>query len=105
MCHIVLRGKPGRLTGEQLYDWTSAGGDLDRCMREHTFPHVDPEAFQAETTVKIAFEACTRQLHIEPSTDPIIRTAIIRNVASLQRRLGNVCDLCGILWDPQKQKQ
>jgi hypothetical protein len=68
----VLRGdRPNvGLTGEQFCVWRSANTDLGQCMREHTFPHADPEAFRPEAKVKMAFEACMKQLHIEPSTDP-----------------------------------
>jgi len=57
-------------TGDPSYDFGFADGDLGNCMREHAFPHADPEAFRPEATVKIAFEACMKQLYIEPSTDP-----------------------------------
>jgi len=68
---IVLRGsRILGLTREQRFDWTSANIDLGKCMGEHTFPHSDPEAFRPDTLVKIALEACMKQLHIEPSADP-----------------------------------
>jgi len=68
---VLLRGdRQFGQTGEQFRVWRSANTDLGQCMREHTFPHADPEAFRPDATVKVAFEACMKQLNVEPSTDP-----------------------------------
>jgi len=68
---IALRGRAkAHLSPEQLSDWTSASVELSQCLREKTFPHVDPETFRPETTIKAGFDACMKQLKIEPSNDP-----------------------------------